>query len=98
MNEYLESDRTYTIPDWVYSYMLGTCISNETNQQDRHDLLVGINLDNTADLFDDTVYLQLYEISKAWLQKIPQSKKNHRPPTIFGESHVVKSIRLMTII
>ena len=34
-----------------------------------------------------------YEISKKWLQKLP-TKHAHRPPAVFGETHVIKSLRL----
>lgn len=96
LNLYLDSDKMIPIPDWVYSYMIGSCISNTSKQSDRHDLLVAIGRDNTADEFNEAIHQDLYQISLAWLRKLPEDKRSHRPPTMFGEGHVVKSLRLMT--
>lgn len=96
LNTYLISDKVAPIPDWVYSYMIGSCISSTSKQLDRHDLLVSIGRDNTADEFNEDVYKDIYQTSLAWIRKLPEDKRLHRPPTMFGEGHVVKSLRLIT--
>jgi len=35
-----------------------------------------------------------YQVSSEWIKKLP-AKYGHRPPTMFGEPHVTKSLRLL---
>lgn len=94
------SDEEYEIPDWVYSYMIGSTIGQNSETADKHDLLVSLNCDNVDDVFSETAANECYKISKEWIRKLPMSAKqgndgnDHRPPTMFGEPHVIKSIRL----
>ena len=90
-------DKSYVIPDWVYSYMIGSCIVQNSPTEDKHDLFVLLNLDNIDDEFTDDIYTSCYNISKEWIKKLPPSKNNHRPPTMFGEPHVIKSLRLLKV-
>lgn len=95
----------YILPDWVYSYMLGSTISSVSNKRDIHDLLVLLNLDNIDDVFTAQAALSCYEISKKWIEKLQNvttvtynnTQISDRPPTIFGEPHVIKSLRLMQV-
>lgn len=82
------------LPDWVYSYMIGSVISVNSSQADIHDLLVLLNLDNIDDEFNEKIFTSCKEISEKWISKLPPSKNDHRPPTIFGEPHVIKSLRI----
>lgn len=84
----------YEIPDWVYSYMLGNVIGPESDVQDIHDLLVMLRTDNLYDVFDALSASACYDVSKEWVGKLEREVAEHRPPTIFGELHVVKSLRL----
>ena len=52
-----------------------------------------VKFDNALPEFNAEVAMNCYKISKKWIQKLP-SKHAHRPPTMFGETHVTKSLRL----
>ena len=107
----------YEIPDWVYSYMLGTVIGSKSAVLDIHDVILPMNADNIDDEFGAEQAYACYETSQNWINKIGTAKihviteedmrKLHlpiifsagnnislRPITIFGEPHVIKSIRL----
>lgn len=86
-----------TIPDWVYSYMVGSCIGPNSSTLDRHDLFILLNLDNIDDEFNERIHRCCYNISEAWIRKLPPAKQDVRPPTIFGEPHVIKSLRLSQV-
>ena len=90
-------DETYKMPDWVYAYMLGNVISVHSSQYDLHDVLVLLGRDNLNDIFTPDAASKCYQVSKEWLRKIPSNKLNHRPPTIFGEPHVLKALRLQQV-
>lgn len=134
-----------TVPDWVYSYMIGSTISVNSDKLDIHDLAVQLgtgtvsdsftpacseaclresindnrgytfqsmninefstevveklktveliyNSDNTEDLYSDTV-VTLYDL----IHNINIGKVYDRPPTMFGEPHVLRSLRLQQI-
>ena len=53
--------------------------------------------DNLDDVFTRQVARRCYHISKDWLKKLPASQKEHRSPTMFGELHVLKSLRLEAV-
>lgn len=90
----------YTIPDWVYSYMLGKVVGPRSSVTDRHDLLVSLGLDNLEDSFNRDVYRSIYDISTKYINKLRYSQNpgDVRPPTIFGEPHVLKYIRLCKVL
>ena len=89
-----EPSDTYTFPDWIYSYMLGTVISVNSSTEDIHDLLVLLNADNLNDVFDSTAAQACYDVSKLWVNKLNSYGQDYRPPTCFGEPHVIKSLRV----
>ena len=151
---YKADNKDYTIPDWVYSYMLGAVISVNSSQKDIHDLILPLGVDNIDDVFDEACMAACNNESIDWLRKsnqlttvaIPdeylsvftneeetglldttsfmsgtiqprllidvytsatvfreetdieftkaENQMFDRPPTIFGEPHVIKSIRL----
>lgn len=99
LSDYLNHshDETYTLPDWVYSYMLGAVISVNAPQHDMHDMLVMLGRDNINDVFTPDASMKCYEVSQVWLKKIPPSQLVHRPPTMFGEPHVLKALRLQQV-
>lgn len=82
----------YQIPEWIYSYMLGEVINSHSEQKDVHDLLVLLGMDNIDDEFTGTIYTSIYRESEEWLQKTFSDEE--RPATMFGEPHVIKSLRL----
>lgn len=84
-----------TIPDWLYSYMLGAVVSPNSDIKDRHDLLVLLDTDNIDDEIDAVSLVKCYNTSKAWLNSISSDRKDC--PTIFGEPHVIKALRLIKL-
>lgn len=91
------SQEEYTLPNWIYSYMLGAVISVNSSIYDIHDMLVMMNLDNLDDIFTPEASAYCYEVSTKWLNKIPIDQRDHRPPGMFGEPHVLKSLRLSQV-
>ncbi len=106
-------DRNYTMPDWIYSYMLGSVIGKNSEAIDIHDIIYPLGVDNIDDAFTPEASKACYEASKEWLCKTKSNNYNGnvygfdgrftifeglktdlRPPTMFGEAHVIKYIRL----
>lgn len=100
------------IPDWIYSYMLGEVVGPTSRTKDIHDCLVLLDLDNIDDIFTPQAASKCLQISRNWLRKLPgesiplytdvrtlsiQYFVRFRPPTIFGEPHVIKSLRLAEV-
>lgn len=93
INQYL-SAKVDILPDWVYSYMLGSTIGPNSDLYDIHDMLVLLNLDNIEDTITVEIYNSIYNISQQHVRKLIEEERIHRPPTIFGEPHVIKILRL----
>lgn len=89
-----EKVEKYIIPNWVYSYMIGSVIGPNSSLYDIHDLLVLMNLDNVEDELRLEAYEEMYKISLKHIRKLTKEEREHRPPTIFGEPHVLKILRL----
>jgi hypothetical protein len=110
IDQYLSSVKTdtqdiYTIPDWVYSYMLGAVVGPESSKLDIHDVIKPLGVDNVDDEFTAECAIACLSESKSWIRRkiydtiviIDEdtgATLDTRPPTIFGEPHVIKSIRL----
>ncbi len=101
------TDSEYTLPDWVYSYMLGKTISIFSDKLDIHDLICPMGVDNIDDEFTADASRRCFEESNKWLKQthvncddkeqyvmFESMKTNLRPPTMFGEPHVIKSVRI----
>jgi hypothetical protein len=90
------------LPNWVYSYMLGAVIGPSSDPLDIHDLILPLGVDNIDDEFNGRCAAACLEASKKWLMKLRRVRVtlpdgtilDTRPPTIFGEPHVVKYVRL----
>lgn len=93
----ITSESTYTLPDWIYSYMLGATVGPNSPELDRHDLFVLLGMDNMDDEFTPAIYTAIYNKSQRWLYKLMTAEREHRPPTMFGEPHVIKSLRLFNL-
>ncbi len=91
------NEDSYKLPDWVYSYMLDCVISVNSNKQDIHDMLVYMGIDNLDDDFLPIAQENCYYYSKQWLTKMTEEELDHRSPTIFGEPHVIKLLRLIDL-
>lgn len=92
---YLQSeDKDRKLPSWIYSYMIGATIGPQSDQQDIHDILIMMNLDNQDDELRVVAYNEMYKVSLKYVRKLKTEEREHRPPTIFGEPHVIKILRL----
>lgn len=86
----------FTFPDWIYSYMLGSTISVNSDGYDIQDLAALFNVDVPWEEFTAELSRNCLEASTIWIKKLPSEEKQHRPPTMFGEPHVIKYLRLQT--
>lgn len=98
LRQLLESGQTgnYILSDvivsnWVYSYMLGTVVGQNSSIPDKHDLLVMLGTDNTYDEYDEKSAKACLTVSTEYLTRIGDSS---RAPTMFGEPHIIKELRL----
>lgn len=136
---YLLFPDTYAIPDWVYTYLLGSTISVNSDKLDIHDLAVQLGTLDLSEKFTLACSEACYIESKNWLgsatyditapilpdyreilevmlgsipilnNEVYESEINTfydlahtengdkvyiRPATMFGEPHVLKSLRL----
>ena len=86
-----------SLPDWVYSYMLGVAIGPASDKLDIHSMISSkmMNVDNLYDEYNVVCALVCLDISEDWLRRLILPKGEvQRPPTMFGEPHVLKAIRL----
>ena len=123
----VDADRQYIIPDWVYSYMLGSTISVNSDNLDIHDLCVQLGVHESVDTFTSACsqacldvstsclganasidYIDIPEKYKADMEDVLKQMSLYewyhspivgekickRPPTMFGEPHVLKALRL----
>ena len=99
VNEAKRLNTLSILPEWVVSYMLGAVVSETSNLKEIDDLIALSNLvdDVPAGQFNDILYRSNAKISREWIAKLPSAKKEHRPVSIFGEPHVIKSLRLAKV-
>lgn len=99
VNEAKRLNTLSILPEWVVSYMLGAVVSETSNLKEIDDLIALSNLvdDVPAGQFNDILYRSNAKISREWIAKLPSSKKEHRPVSVFGEPHVIKSLRLAKV-
>lgn len=83
------------LPDWVYSYMLGQVVGPNSDTIDIHDLLELLGVDNIDDRFTLAAAKRCYSASVRWLRRY--GNQVTRTPTIFGEPHVIKCLRLLQV-
>ena len=86
-----------SIPAWIYSYMLGNVIGPESDALDIMYLyeLAGVQPE-IVDAFSADIQSTCLQISQEWLSKLP-AKYGSRPAALFGEPHVIKSLRLASV-
>jgi hypothetical protein len=88
---------SYTIPAWIYTYMLGEVIYNvpgnpdDFQYRDMHDLLVLLDADNIENEMTPEICKLCYMKSTKYISTLTTGI---RPPTVFGEPHVIKQLRL----
>ena len=81
----------YKIPDWVYTYMLGEVIYNNSEYLDIQDILELLGCSNIDNVFTREACITCYKVSSDYISTLV---KNIRTPTIFGEPHIIKSLRM----
>jgi len=94
INEYLkyhDTDTPVALPDWIYTYMLGEVIYNQSDYLDIQDCLTLLGCSNLNNEFTPEACLNCYKTS---LNYISTLTSGIRPPTVFGEPHVIKNLRL----
>lgn len=96
INNYLEhqgkeDSANYIIPDWIYTYMLGEVVYNNSEYLDIYDTLALLGDSNLDNKFTNIACAHCYATS---LKYISTLTSGIRPPTVFGEPHVIKQLRL----
>lgn len=86
-----EDASDYIIPDWIYAYMLGEVVYNKSEYLDIYDTLALLGENNTNNKFTNHACALCYSTS---LKYISTLTSGIRPPTVFGEPHVIKQLRL----
>lgn len=88
-------DEGTEIPNWVYSYLVMRPISYESDEANIQYLYDLTKIDPPVSMLEFSAELAeaCYATSVEWIKKLP-SKYADRPPTMFGETHVTKSLRL----
>ena len=90
----MKNNDDYILPNWIYSYMLGECIGPNSPTADIHDTLVLLGCDNTDDMWTLQACNNALHFSAKQILKLKDTDKVNRPPTMFGEPHVLKYLRL----
>lgn len=86
-----ESADLYTIPDWIYTYMLGEVVYNSSTYEDIYDTLALLGVSNNDNKFTNKACALCYTTSLKYISTLTSGL---RPPTVFGEPHVIKQLRL----
>ena len=96
INKYLQyygtsEESEHLVPDWVYTYMLGEVIYQQSDYLDIEDILALLDCSNLDNKFTKDACVKCFIIS---LNYISTLTSGIRPPTIFGEPHVIKNLRM----
>lgn len=81
----------YLIPDWIYTYMLGEVIYTQSDYKDIEDMLELLGCSNNDNEFTKEACISCYAVSSKYISTLTTG---NRPPTCFGEPHVIKNLRL----
>ena len=102
INAYLEhigavDEDSYELPDWIYTYMLGEVIYNTPEEpdnfqyKDMYDLLKLLDANSIDNEMTPQICKMCYAESTKFISTLTTGV---RPPTVFGEPHVIKQLRL----
>lgn len=83
----------YTIPDWIYTYMLGEVVYQQSEYLDIYDTLALLGCSNLDNEFTQEACVNCYATSLNYISTLTTGL---RPPTVFGEPHVIKNLRMNT--
>jgi len=76
---------TVILPDWVYSYMLGTVVSVMSNTLDIHDIIEPLEVDNEDDLFEGEQSIACYKVSEEWNRKVTVLEEERFSPLVLSK-------------
>lgn len=68
------TDRSFVIPDWIFSYMINAVISVNSSKLDIHDLILPLGVDNIDDDFNAECAMACYRVSSLWVTQSQSSK------------------------
>ena len=96
INDYLQyygtpEESYHVLPDWIYTYMLGEVVYTKSEYLDIQDMLTLLDCSNLDNIFTQEACVACYSTS---LKYISTLTTGIRPPTVFGEPHVIKYLRL----
>lgn len=96
INDYLKyygtsSESAHQIPAWVYTYMLGEVIYENSEYLDKEDMLKLLGCSNIDNEFTVSACVACYNTSLNYISTLTSGL---RPPTVFGEPHVIKQLRM----
>lgn len=86
-----ELEANYVIPDWIYTYMLGEVVYNNSEYLDIHDTLALLGDNSIENKFTNKSCALCYATSLKYISTLTSGT---RPPAVFGEPHVIKQLRL----
>lgn len=98
INDYLANygtteEENHLVPDWVYTYMLGEVIYQQSDYLDIQDILALLGCSNIDNEFTQDACVKCYIVSSSYISTLTSGI---RPPTVFGEPHVIKNLRMET--
>ena len=96
INDYLKyygtaEEDDHKVPNWVYTYMLGEVVYQESDYLDIEDTLALLGCSNIDNLFTKEACVACYATSVNYVASLTTGI---RPPTVFGEPHVIKKLRM----
>lgn len=96
INDYLAYANTseaddHLIPNWVYTYMLGEVVYQNSDYLDIQDTLELLGCSNLDNEFTIKACITCYNTSKKYISSLTTG---FRSPTVFGEPHVIKYLRM----
>ena len=83
----------HVLPDWIYTYMLGEVVYQQSEYLDIYDTLALLGCSNLDNEFTQEACYTCYVTSLGYVSTLTTGS---RPATVFGEPHVIKSLRLET--
>lgn len=96
-----KADPDYEIPAFVYTYMFGAAVGPRSDSKYIHDIITPLGAGNIDDSYTEQAMFAVYAESRYFLDRVQKDitaewnglTVHLRPPTIYGEPHVAKSIR-----
>ena len=85
------AESEHLVPNWVYTYMLGEVVYNQSEYLDIQDTLALLGCSNIDNEFTKQACAACYGTSLMYISTLTVGI---RPPTVFGEPHVIKQLRL----